>query len=309
MDTQHNQAEIEDHQGALRMSFLYKRTIMACTLSGVFFGSLPAMSQQLEVTSGLGRKLYALPDNPAIEAARGELAKDPKNVALILKLSKAEAGQRQYKEAILTDTQGIASAPGNADLYIERGHRELGLRQFRQAMTDLEHAVSLDPTKLDAHYHLGLSHYFEGEFSEAAKSFKAALDLAKTSDSVIDCSNWLYVSLRRAGKKEEATAALKRITPEMTNTEPHLKAYLQLLRFYQSAAPEASVLPPHGAPGDIESELGFNTQTYGAGNWHLYNGDPKKGVELFKSVVPGEAWNSWGFIGSETELVRMTKTP
>ena len=95
----------------------------------------------------------------------------------------------------------------------------------------------------------------------------------------------------------------------MTNTEPHLKAYLQLLRFYQGAAPESTVLPPHPAAGDTESELGFNTQTYGVGNWHLYNSDPKKATELFKSVVPGEAWNSWGFIGSETELIRMSKTP
>ena len=291
------------------MSSLYQRTILALALSSAALGVRPALAQQLETTSGLGRKLYALPDNPAVEAARNELAKDPQNVALVLKLSKAQAGQRQYKEAIMTDTRGIAAAPSNADLYIERGHRELGLRQFRSAMIDLEHAVSLDPTKLDAHYHLALSHYFEGEFPEAARSFRMALDLAKSSDSIIDCSNWLYVSLRRAGQEKEAKEVLKRITPEMTNTEPHLKAYLQLLRFYQGAAPESTVLPAHPAAGDIESELGFNTQTYGAGNWHLYNSDAKKAAELFKSVVPGEAWNSWGFIGSETELVRMSKTP
>jgi tetratricopeptide (TPR) repeat protein len=291
------------------MSPLLRRTIVVI-ISILMSGSvLLAHAQQLEVTSGLGRKLYALPDNAAIQAARSELAKDPHNVALVLKLSKTQAGQRQYKEAIMTDTRGIASAPSDADLYIERGHRELGLRQFRSAMIDLEHAVSLDPTKLDAHYHLALSHYFEGEFPEAARSFKMALDLAKTSDSVIDCSAWLYVSLRRAGQEAEAAETLKRITPEMVNTEPHLKFYLQLLRFYQGALPESAVLPSRPATGDTDGELSFNTQTYGVGNWHLYNGDPKKAAELFKSVMPGEAWNSWGFIGAETELTRMSKTP
>lgn len=291
------------------MSYLFRRALFVLVLISLSSGGLRARCQQLEVTSGLGRKLYALPDNAAIAAAREALAKDPQNVTLVLALSKAQAGQRQYKEAIMTDTRGIASAPSDADLYIERGHRELGLRQFRSAMIDLEHAVSLDPSKLDAHYHLALSHYFEGEFTEAAHSFKMALDLAKSSDSIIDCSNWLYVSLRRAGHAGEATEVLKRITPEMTNTEPHLKAYLQLLRFYQGVMPETAVLPPHPEAGDIESELGFNTQTYAVGNWHLYNGDAKKAAELFKSVMPGEAWNSWGFIGSETELVRMSKTP
>ena len=259
-----------------------------------------------EVTSGLGRKLYALPDSDAISTARSELAKDPGNVVLVLKLSKAQAGQRQYREAVMTDTHGIARAPSSAELYIERGHRELGLRQFRSAMIDLEHAVQLDPKQLDAHYHLALSHYFEGEFPEAARSFRMALDLAKSDDSIIDCSNWLYVSLRRAGQEKEATDVLKRITPGMTNTEPHLKAYLQLLRFYQGA-PESSVLPPRPAPADLEAELGFNTQTYAVGNWHLYHHDAAKATELFQSVVPGQAWNSWGFIGSETELVRMRK--
>lgn len=260
-----------------------------------------------EVTSGLGRKLYALPDNDAIREAKAALAKDPGNVALVLKLSKAQAGQRQYREAVETDTRGLAGAPRDAALYLERGHRELGLREFGKARTDLERAVQLDPGQLDNHYHLALSHYFVGEFAEAARSFRRALDLAKSDDSVIDCSNWLYVSLQRAGQPKEATEVLQRITPGMTNTEPHLKAYLELLRFYQGA-PESTVMPPQPAPGDTEAELGFNTQRYGVGNWHLYHHDPKRARELFESVVPGQAWNSWGFIGSETDLVRMGKT-
>src|SRR5580704_15118020 len=43
----------------------------------------------LEVTSALGRKLYALPDDEGVMAARKKLAADPKNVALALALSKA----------------------------------------------------------------------------------------------------------------------------------------------------------------------------------------------------------------------------
>jgi hypothetical protein len=30
-------------------------------------------------------------------------------------------------------------------------------------------------------------------------------------------------------------------------------------------------------------------------------------VSLFSEVVKGEAWNSWGFIGSEVELARLKK--
>ncbi|MEO8726088.1 MAG: hypothetical protein ABI383_08170, partial [Acidobacteriaceae bacterium] len=102
----------------------------------------------LELTSALGRKLYALPDDQAIVAARKNLAADPKSVPLVLKLSQAEAGRRQYREAVATTTQGLAFAPDNAALYLERGHRELGLREFKPAMKDLEQATQLAPQML-----------------------------------------------------------------------------------------------------------------------------------------------------------------
>jgi len=258
----------------------------------------------LEVTSGLGRKLYALPDDRSVTDARNALAAEPKNVERVLALSKAEANQRQYREAVATSTQGLAFAPNNADLYLERGHRELGLREFRKAMSDLEQATRLAPQMLDAWYHLGLSHYFLGEFDRAAAAFGKARDLAKTNDSLIDCSNWLYVSLRRAGKEQEAAQVLTRITPDVKNTEPHLFFYLSLLHFYQGKLTEKEVLPPQPAgPDDLEGELSFDTVTYGVGNWRLYHGDRAGATAFFRKVVAGEAWNSWGFIGSETELV------
>lgn len=259
----------------------------------------------LEVTSSLGRKLYALPDDKSVSDARTSLTADPGNLSLVLQLAHAQASRRQYREAVATATRGLALAPNNADLYLERGHRELGLREFKPAMKDLEHAALLAPQMLDAHYHLGLAHYFLGEFDAAAASFDRARSLAKNNDGLIDCSNWLYVSLRRAGKEQQAEQVLARITPEVKNTEPHLYFYLRLLRFYQGKLTAEAVLPPPPAgPADLEGELAFNTVTYGVGNWHVYHHNRSGAIDLFKSVVKGEAWNSWGYIGSELELLR-----
>ncbi|HLJ87699.1 MAG TPA: hypothetical protein VKZ53_12815 [Candidatus Angelobacter sp.] len=261
-----------------------------------------------EVTSALGRKLYALPEDQNIADARKSLAADPTSVERVLQLSKAQAARRQYREAVATTTQGLAAAPKNAELYLERGHRELGLRDFKGAMKDLDQATRLAPELLEAFYHLGLAHYFLAEFNEAASSFAKARALAKSNDSLIDCSNWLYVSLRRANKEEEAAKALTAITPEVKNTEPHLAFYLGLLHFYQGHLTEEAVLPaPPKGPDDLEGELSFNTVTYGVGNWRLYHHNSSTAAELFKNVVKGEAWNSWGFIGSELELSRQKK--
>jgi len=263
---------------------------------------------KLELTSGLGRKLYSLPDDESVIAARKSLAADPKSVERVLQLSKAEAGRRQYREAVATSTAGLAFAPNSADLYMERGHRELGLREFKAAMNDLQQATRLAPEMLDAYYHLGLAHYFLGEFDEAAVSFDKARALAKSNDSLIDCANWLYVSLRRAGKEDEAALVLIRITPEVKNTEPHLYFYLRLLRFYQGQLTAEAVLPPPpAAPDDLEGELAFDTVSYGVGNWDLYHHNRPEAVSLFRNVVKGEAWNAWGFIGSEMNLLRGEK--
>jgi len=263
---------------------------------------------KLELTSGLGRKLYSLPDDESVIAARKSLTADPKSVERVLQLSKAEAGRRQYREAVATSIAGLAFAPNSADLYMERGHRELGLREFKAAMNDLEQAIRLAPEMLDAYYHLGLAHYFLGEFDEAAVSFDKARTLAKSNDSLIDCSNWLYVSLRRAGNEQQAAQVLTRITPEVKNTEPHLYFYLRLLHFYQGQLTAEAVLPsPAAGPDDLEGELAFDTVSYGVGNWDLYHHNRPEAVSLFRNVVKGEAWNSWGFIGSETELIRGEK--
>ena len=280
------------------------RFVATCLLFGTAAFTLDTRGP-FETKSLLGRPLYALTDDGTIAAAQQKLAANPKSAKLAIALSKAQAGRRQYKEAVATCTKALKFAPDDADLLLERGHRELGLREFRKAQGDLERAAKLNPQQLDNFYHLGLSFYFQREFSKAAESFRQALGLARTNDSVIDCSNWLYVSLRRAGDKAAAAQVLTRITPDVQNKEPHLLFYLKLLHFYQDAATQEQTLSPKPmSPDDTETELSFNTTSYGVGNWHLYNGEPKVASELFQPVVQGQAWNSWGFIGSELELAR-----
>ncbi len=266
---------------------------------------LPSLYAQrpYEITSLLGRKLFAQSDDESIRAAQSQLADDPGSASTVA-LSSAQAGRRQYQEAVKTDTSALVTYPYDADLLLERGHRELGLREFAMAQKDLEAAVAADPSKLDSYYHLGLALYFQGRFDQAVPQLERARDLATSDDSLIDCTAWLYSALQRAGKPAEAAQALSLITPKVRSTEPHLDFYLSLLHFYQGRVTEAKILPPSPAPRDIEAELAYNTICYGVGNWHLYHGDTDVALSYFRKVVAGEAWNSWGFIGAETDLAR-----
>ena len=269
-----------------------------------------ASSQQLQITSPLGTKFYAQPDEKSVvAAARKNLEAEPKNPDLILKLALAQSSIREYREAVATCAQGLAIAPDNADLLLERGHRELGLREFTKARADLSRAVTLDPKKLDAYYHLGLAHYFLGEFAPSAEAFRHAVELAPNTDSRINSSNWLYASLRRANQPEAAAKALAQITPEMKNTEPHTFFYLSLLRYFQGRMPESEAVPPEPPRDatDPEPELRFDTVAYGVGNWYLYNGNSAKAQDYFRKIVKGQMWMTWGFVGAEAELVRANK--
>ena len=261
----------------------------------------------LEVTSPLGAKHYSLADEKGVvAAAQKNLAAGPKNPALLLKLAQAQASVWQDREAVDTCSRALKIAPENPDLYLERGHRELPLREFKRAAADLDRAVALDPKKVDAYYHLGLAHYFQGEFAQAAVAFGHAVDLAPNTDSRINSTNWLYASLRRANKPQEAAKALALIAPEMKNTEPHTEFYLNLVRFFQTRMPESQAVPAEPPAGntDTEAELRFDTVAYGVGNWYLYNHDAAKAQEYFRRIAKGHVWITWGYVGAETELSR-----
>lgn len=266
---------------------------------------------KLEVTSELGTKFYSLPDDKGVvDAARKNLEADPKNPDLLLKLAQAQVSVWEDREAVETLTRALALAPDRADLLTERGHRELPLREFAKARADLERAVTLDPKNMAGYYHLGLSHYFLGEFSQAADAFRHAVETAPNDDERINSTNWLYASLRRAKRDAEARKALDAIPPEMTNKEPHTRFYLNLVRFFQSRMSESDALPPEPPANntDQEVELPFDTVAYGVGNWHLYNGDTTKALELFRRVLKGHVWITWGFIDSEVEVAKLGST-
>jgi tetratricopeptide (TPR) repeat protein len=225
---------------------------------------------------------------------------------LLLKLAQAQISVWQDKEAVATLTRALAISKDDAALLTERGHRYLPLRLFKQASADLTRASTLDPKNMAAWYHLGLAHYFLDEFPQAAEAFRRAVETAPNTDEVINSTNWLYAALRRAGRTDEAAKALEAVPPSMTNKEPHTRAYLNLIRFFQGSMTEAEALPPAPAADntDQELELPFDTIAYGIGNWHLYNGNAAKAHEYFNRVMKGHVWITWGFIGSEAELAR-----
>lgn len=276
------------------------RSILALLLCFVFCSTVFAQSEP-ETVSLLGVKLYAQKDEKGeIPAAAEKLAADPKNIDLLIALGRAQANVWRYRDAIVTYTRGIGMAPRDARLYRHRGHRYISVRDYTRARDDMQRAAELNDADFDIWYHLALAHYLLGDFGKAETAYRKCLAVAEKSandDSIIAVTDWLYMTLRRAGKNTEAKQVLERITPEMKVKDN--KSYFDRLLFYKGLKKESDLV-------DVEkaTDLEIATVGYGLGNWHLYNGNRAKAEDYFRRIVGGKYWPAFGFIAAEAELAR-----
>ena len=287
-------------------SIFFLGALLFCAAAGIVFASARPQESVSELVSPLGRKLYAEPATgealqklqSALQEAAGKLERDPENADLLIAYGRALAGLWRYREAIEVYTKGIALHPRNALFYRHRGHRFISTRQFDKAAADLAQADALLPDDYDILYHLGLAHYLRGEFEKSLPAYERCLAAAKDDGSRIAASNWLHHALRRAGKKAEAEKVLAAITPDMNAGEN--ASYLNLLLFYKGLKTDEELLKAAEA-----TDLDMATTGYGVGAWYFYNGAPEKARALFERIVTTPYWPAFGFIGAETELVRL----
>src|SRR3982751_6915758 len=192
--------------------------------------------QSVQYRSPAGVEYRSLPETDAVKTARAALEADPKNVARIIDLGVAQSGARQFREAIATFTRGLEIEPNNALLLRWRGHRYLSVREFDRAFADLTRGSTLDPTIYGIWYHLGVVQYLRGEFAEAAAAFAKAQPIAPDAGELAGSTDWLWMSLSRAGRAADAKAMLDR----RPDSQPVTNAYSRRLQLYRGEIrPEA----------------------------------------------------------------------
>lgn len=268
-------------------------------------GGMRGQENEPEVISLLGVKLYATPaEGDELLKLERELAEaeaaykaEPSDAELLIMYGRRTAYFWRYHEAIEIYSEGLEQFPENAMLYRHRGHRYISIRDFDRAVDDLTIASLLDDSNFDIWYHLGLAQYLKGDFAAAEQSYLNCLMAAEDDDSRIAISNWLYIIMRRQGKAREAASLAAGITEEMEVVENG--SYHSLLLFYKGVRTEDEL-----TAASAGSELERATVGYGLGCWHLYNGNPAKAEEYFRSCISGKYWPAFGFIAAEAELAR-----
>jgi len=254
----------------------------------------------------------------ALAQARSEFEADPTSEEKIIWLGRRTAYLEDYEGAIEIYTRGIALHPESYRLLRHRGHRYITTRRFDLAVEDLRRAAALiegvpnavepdgqpnpanvptSTTHTSVFYHLGLAHYLRGEFDAAREAYRSCLAFTENDDMLCAASHWLYMTLRRLGREEDARAVLQPIRPEMTIHENG--DYHRLLLMYKG------LLRPEDLLGGGEDAVGKATVGYGVGNWFLYNGDAERARRVFESLLEGTNPAAFGRIAAEVDLARM----
>jgi len=269
------------------------RSLLAAALLAA---AAPVAAQTVQYRSPAGVEYRAQRDTGGIARAESVLAADPRNVDKIIALGVAQSGMRQFREAIATFTRGLTIAPNNALLYRWRGHRYLSVREFDRALDDLTRGARLDSTIYGIWYHLGIVRYARGDFAAAAAAFTRAQPRAPDAAELAGATDWLWMSLSRAGRGAEAQAMLDRHPDSL----PVTNAYAQRLKLYRGQTSPDSVLTPADT-----ADIQVATLSYGIGNWYLVRGDTTKAHAWFERSVRSGGWPAFGFIISEIELKRV----
>lgn len=302
------------------------RTTLVAAIIAVASAS-QVTAQTPEATSLFGKPLISAPPvgetKARLEAdlakAQADFDKDPASADAAIWLGRRLAYLGRFRDAIDTYTKGIAKHPGEPRLYRHRGHRYITIRKFDLAVADLTKAAQLIAGKPDEiepdgapnpkgiprstlqsniWYHLGLAHYLKGQFDRALEAYRSGMRVSRVNDDMlVATSDWLYMTLRRLKRDDEARAALEPIKAQMDVIE-NMAYHARLLMYKGQRTPE-SVLNLNTA-----DDVQIATQGYGVGNWYLVNGDRAKAREVFDRVLAGKATTAFGFIAAEADVKR-----
>jgi tetratricopeptide (TPR) repeat protein len=256
-----------------------------------------------------------------LDEARAFYQANPNDVDAAIWFGRRLAYPGRFREAIEVYTEAIKKSPGDARLYRHRGHRYITTRQFDLAIADLKKAARLTKGKPDElepdgqpnarniptstlqfniWYHLGLAYYLTGDDRKALDSYRECLKVSNSPDRLVATSHWLYMVFRRMKREKDAAKLLEPIREQMDIVEN--AGYYRLLLMYKGLISSAALMEEAMKQG---STAGSYSILYGVGNWHLYHGRRNEGIGIFRQMLAGNQWTSFGFIAAEADMKRL----
>ncbi len=250
------------------------------------------------IAEGLGY-LKNNDNEKALAAFERAVKIDRTNAEAHLEKCRVLAALRRQEEAIPACTESLRLKPDNTEALRDRGHYYLNLGKIDLGLADLKRAESLKKDDRGIYYHLGIGYYLKGDFSNAAKAYEGCLANSTDDATRVECSAWLYPSLRRAGREADAKKLLDSI--QVTSLPGHPGNYLDRLLLFKGTKTEDEVAKTMSAEGALsEATIGYTI-----GLWHLLSGRQARAREYFERAIASKYTVSWGYRAAEADLRRM----
>ncbi|MCA0375881.1 MAG: DUF1080 domain-containing protein [Gemmatimonadetes bacterium] len=289
---------LQDHEHPVRFRNVWMRPLEA------------RPDETVQYRSPEGEVFRAQVDTGPVARARAALGDAWGNTAQVIALGVAQSGARQFREAIATFTRGLAAIPPSAAaarrgdiamLLRWRGHRYLSVREFAKADADLTRGLALDSTNYGILFHLGVLRSVQGRFAEAASFFARAQPRAPDGGERAGSTDWLWLSLMRAGRRADAEAMLAQRIDARADARPAPPgyAYVSRLRLYRGEITPAQLVTAADS-ADVQQA----TLYYGLGVWQLVRGDSAAARASWERAMRSGGWPGFGYIAAEAELRR-----
>jgi tetratricopeptide (TPR) repeat protein len=300
--------------------------LLTCAIVLGFFTAItyaqPCLDSAKEVPPVLSAETKALYEKNLEDAEAVHLEK-PNEADSIIWLGRRKAYLGEYKNAIRIFSSGAVLFKNDARFLRHRGHRYITIRCFDDAIKDLEKAAVLVKGKPDEiepdgipnakniptstlqsniWYHLGLAYYLKGDFAKALTAYNEAQKVSTNPDMLVATVHWKYMTLRRLGKKNDAQRLIDVTPANLTLIEND--EYYKLVKLYKGIANGGKLLEEFEAMPDGVSRASLG---YGLGNRYLYHNKHTEATDIFRKIVAGKQWASFGYIAAEVELQRPVK--
>ena len=186
-----------------------------------------------------------------IAQLRETAAKRPPYLPAFQELAGRLAKAGQLGEAISVIEQGLALSPASVDLKVDLARLCLQANDRARARANLVAAREAAPGRLDVLTDLGSVLFLDGEYAEAADTFRNALGL-RPEDPQSRAN--LAMCLLELGERDGAEAALRimlRGRPQLLTRAAHALAACSHGRFFFRASTAATFLEGDGRPAKL----------------------------------------------------------
>jgi tetratricopeptide (TPR) repeat protein len=210
----------------------------------------------------------------------------------------ALAKKEKFRESLSAFSMGLSYDPLNDRLYRHRGHRYISIAEYPEAAADLKMATRLDETKRDSWYHLGLAYYLLEDFHRAESAYRIAFERASSEQELVSTVDWLWMTLMRLDKREEAQELLDHI-PETLNPGEN-SSYFERVMLYKGLRKIEDFYEFKGAQSP---EIELANQGYGIATYLFFCNKVEESNALLLKIIKNcpKQW-AFGYRAAEVDL-------